>query len=124
VGYDGPKGEQQGQQLSRSTVWKWLTWLGGLKEALQRATRLVLETSSTANPARDVPPIAAKKFCLAARHDVLHFAARLLGAAETAGQLLGVPFKFTREETAPPRNAATFSWQMWFLFLNPYLRGE
>jgi len=96
VGYDGPKGQQQGQQLSRSTVWKWLAWLGRLKETLQRATSLVLERDPQANPARDVPPISAKKFCLSARHDVLHFAARLLGAAETAAQLIGAPFKFTR----------------------------
>lgn len=31
VAYDGQAGDQ-GRQLSRSTVWKWLTWLGSLKE--------------------------------------------------------------------------------------------
>jgi hypothetical protein len=95
VAYDGPKGEQ-GQQLSRSTVWKWLTWLGGLKETLQRATSLVLEKARNANPARDVPPIPSKKFCLQARHDVLHLAARLMVAAEGVAQLFGAPLKFTR----------------------------
>ena len=95
VAYDGPQGEQ-GRQLSRSTVWKWLSWLGGLKETLQRATSLVLEKHPRANPARDVPPIPAKKFCLQARHDVLHLAARLLVAAESVVQLFGAPLKFTR----------------------------
>ena len=95
VAYDGPQGEQ-GQQLSRSTVWKWLAWLGGLKEPLQHATSLVLEKDPQANPARDVPPISPKKFCLQARHDVLHFAARLMVAAEKVAQLFGAPFKFTR----------------------------
>jgi len=71
LAYDGPQA-QQGQQLSRSTVWKWLTWLGGLKETLRRVAGLVLEKDPNANPARDVAPISAKKFCPQARHNVLH----------------------------------------------------
>jgi hypothetical protein len=95
VAYDGQAGDQ-GRQLSRSTVWKWLTWLGSLKEPLQRITSLVLEKDPGANPARDVPPISPKKFCLQGRHDVLHFAARLLVAIQEAGQLFAPPLKFTR----------------------------
>lgn len=95
VAYDGPEGDA-GQQLSRSTVWKWLSWLGGLKETLQRVTGLVLEKDPNANPARDVAPISAKKFCLQARHDVLHFAARWIAAAEQGAGLFGPSLIFTR----------------------------
>ena len=95
LAYDGPQG-LEGQQLSRSTVWKWLTWLGGLKETLQRVTGLVLEKQPHANPAREVAPILAKKFCLQARHDVLHLAARLIVAAEQAAELFGRSLIFTR----------------------------
>jgi hypothetical protein len=95
VAYDGREGEQ-GRQLSRSTVWKWLTWLGSLKEPLQRITSLVLEKDPSANPARDVSPILSKKFCLQGRHDVLHFAARLLVVVREAGRLFAPPLKFTR----------------------------
>lgn len=95
VAYDGPEGDA-GQQLSRSTVWKWLSWLGGLKEVLQRVTSLVLEKDPNANPAREVAPICAKKFCLQPRHDVLHFAARLIVAAEQAAEIFAVPLIFTR----------------------------
>jgi len=93
VSYDG---QEQGRQLRRSTVWKWLTWLGSLKETLQRATSLVLEKNPNANPARDVPPISSMKFCLQERHDVLHLAARLLGAAQKVGQLFAPSLRFTR----------------------------
>jgi len=95
LAYDGPQG-QQGQQLSRSTVWKWLTWLGGLKETLRRVTGLVLEKDPQANPARNVPLISAKKFCLQARHDVLHLAARLIAAAEQGAGLFVPSLIFTR----------------------------
>jgi len=95
LAYDGPQG-QQGQQLSRSTVWKWLTWLGGLKETLRRVTGLVLEKDPQANPARNVPFISAKKFCLQARRDVLHLAARLIAAAEQGAGLFAPSLIFTR----------------------------
>jgi hypothetical protein len=95
LAYDGQAGEQ-GQQLSRSTVWKWLSWLGGLKQTLRRGASLVLEKDPHENPARDAPPISPKKFCLQARHDLLHLAARLLATAGRVKQLFGTELIFTR----------------------------
>ena len=89
----------QGRQLSHSTVWRWLSWLGSWRELVQTATGLILEKDPSADVHRQDFPIARQKVRSEARRETLQQAARLFHVAEIFSHVLGVSL-FTHLGTA------------------------
>jgi hypothetical protein len=69
--------DTHGRQLSHTTVWRWLSWLGSLRKLVQRATGMILEKNASADVHRQTFPIACHKYRSDSRRQTLQEAARL-----------------------------------------------
>jgi hypothetical protein len=72
---------KRGAALAHSSVWRWLSWLGGLTRTLQAAGQLISQKDPQSTLHREVIPIDPKKYrgeegC--ARHQRLEQAGRML----------------------------------------------
>ena len=82
--------DQEGRQFSHSTIWRWLSWLGSLKDLMQQATQLILQKDPQANLHWKPHPIANHKVCSEERRKTLEQAAGMLDVVETFSLLFGV----------------------------------
>ena len=74
-------GQIDERQLSPSTVWRCLSFLGSLTETLSQAQRLIREKAPETSFFRNLIPIIAKKYRSTKRKYLLETAQKLLGAA-------------------------------------------
>jgi len=68
----------RGAALAHSTLWHWLSWLGGLTRTLHSATELVSQELPGHRLHRQMVPIDPRKHRSEARAETLEQAARLL----------------------------------------------
>ena len=87
--------DQEGHQFSHVTVWRWLSWLGSLKDLRQWATQLIFQKDPQANLHWKPHPVANHKVRSEERRQMLEQAAMTLDIANTFYELLGVSL-FTR----------------------------
>ena len=72
---------ERGAALAHSSVWRWLSWLGGLTRTCQKACQLISQKDPNSTLHREVIPIDPRKYrgeegC--PRHRVLQRAGRML----------------------------------------------
>jgi hypothetical protein len=82
--------DQEGHQFSHSTVWRWLSWLGSLKDLMQQATQLIFQKDPQANLPWKPHPIADHKVRSEGRRRTLEQAAMMLDIVDTFYRLFGV----------------------------------
>ena len=68
----------RGAALAHSTLWHWLSWLGGLTRTLHSATELISQEIPGHNLHRQMIPIDPRKHRSETRAETLEQAARLL----------------------------------------------
>jgi hypothetical protein len=78
-----------GRQLSHTTLWRWLSWLGSLRQLVQFATGLILEKDPSADVHRQKFPLANSKHRSESRRQTLQEAARLFQVAEIFSRTFG-----------------------------------
>ena len=82
IGYAGlSAGQIDERQLSPSTVWRRLSFLGSLTKILTQAQRLIREKAPETSMFRNLIPITAQKYRSAERKCLLETAQKLLRAA-------------------------------------------
>jgi hypothetical protein len=72
---------ERGAALAHSSVWHWLSWLGGLTRTCQKACQLISQKDPQSTLHREVIPIDPKKYCGEAgcpRHLLLERAGRMV----------------------------------------------
>lgn len=74
--YEGAEGED-GRCLSPSTIWRWLGFLGGLKETLRRSLQMIREQDPESDLHRRTFPIPERKYRSQERCRTLQAAWRL-----------------------------------------------
>lgn len=82
--------DQEGRQLSHSSIWRWLSWLGSLNDLRKRATQLIFQKDPQAHWHWTPHPIAAHKVRSEERRKTLGQAALMLDVVETFSRLFGV----------------------------------
>jgi len=87
--------DQEGRQFSHATVWRWLSWLGSLKDLRQWATQLIFQKDPQANLHWKPHPIANHKVRSEERRQTLEQAAMTLDIVDTFQSLFGI-ILFTR----------------------------
>ena len=87
--------DQEGRQFRHATVWRWLSWLGSLKDLRQWATQLIFQKAPQANLHWKLHPIADHKVRSEERRKTLEQAAMTLDIVDTFYELFGVSL-FTR----------------------------
>jgi hypothetical protein len=95
----GYANNNKGRQLSHVTLWRWLSWLGSLKNLVQRATQLVLQKDPQADLHRKSCPVAHGKTRSPQRRQTLEQATMTLHAADAFPRYFGVSL-FTHLGTA------------------------
>jgi len=68
----------RGAALAHSTLWRWLSWLGGLTRTMQRASQLICQQDSRSTLHSQVIPIDPRKYRSEARRVTLEQGARML----------------------------------------------
>ena len=81
--------DNNGRQLSHVTLWRWLSWLGSLKNLVQLATQLILQKDPQADLHRQSCPVACGKVRSVHRRRTLEQATMSLQAAEAVQQYCG-----------------------------------
>ena len=72
---------ERGAALAHSSVWHWLSWLGGLRRTCQKASQLISQKDPSSTLHREVIPIDPRKYRDAPgcpRHQCLQQAGRML----------------------------------------------
>ena len=97
---------RRGAGLSHSTVWRWLSWLGGLTQTSQAASRLISQSDPHSTLHREVVPVDPKKYrgeegC--ARHQLLERAGRMV--------LIEAIFQGRLKKTIFPTFATSCGWR-------------
>ena len=69
------------RHFSHTTIWRWLGWLGALRQTLRTALQLILQKDPRSTLHRQVCAVAAPKYRTPARRTRLQQAVRLLLAA-------------------------------------------
>jgi hypothetical protein len=82
--------DQEGRQVSHSTVWRWLSWLGSRNDLREQATQLIFQKDPQANLHWKPHPIAKHKVRSERRRKTLEQAAMMLDVVETFSLLFGV----------------------------------
>lgn len=54
---------ERGAALAHSSVWRWLSWLGGLTRTCQQACQLISQKDPHSTLHREVIPIDPRKYC-------------------------------------------------------------
>lgn len=80
----------QEAHLHASTVWRWVGFLGALKETTRRAMRLVRQRSATLAPPRNSYGVAARRYRSQARRLLLQRCLQLLALQDLMQRLFGV----------------------------------
>ncbi len=91
--------DQEGHQVSHSSVWRWLSWLGSLKDIRERAMQLIFQKDPQADLHWKPHPIAAHKVRSEARRKMLEQAAMTLDMVNVFYHLFAIN-PFTHLETA------------------------
>jgi len=86
----GYANQNKGRQLSHVTLWRWLSWLGSLKNLVQQATQLILQKDPRADVHRQSCPIADAKVRSAERRRTLEQATRAIHVADVFFAYFGV----------------------------------
>ena len=68
----------RGAALAHSTLWRWLSWLGGLTRTMQRASQLICQQDPHSTLHQQVIPIDPRKYRSEERRVSLEQAARML----------------------------------------------
>jgi hypothetical protein len=68
----------QGAALAHSTLWRWLSWLGGLTRTMQAASQLICQKDPNSTLHNQVIPIDPRKHRSDERRVTLEQAARML----------------------------------------------
>lgn len=83
IGYDSEGAKIDERQLEGSTVWRWLSYLGSLKELLEKALDLIRQKAPSSKIFREsIHPIHGRKYESDDRRAVLGFALRLIKGQE------------------------------------------
>ena len=83
------KGKWHPVGLSPSTVWRWLSWLGGMPNTLQAVMGLIREKDPNATLHRELWVVPAGKYRSQRRRDTLQRAMQLLVADRVCAKLFG-----------------------------------
>ena len=83
------KGKWHPVGLSPSTVWRWLSWLGGMPNTLQAVMGLIREKDPNAALHRELWVVPAGKYRSKRRRDTLQRAMQLLVADRMCAKLFG-----------------------------------
>ena len=90
IGYGSQQpGVIDNRQLAPSSVWRWLSFLGGLKETLRRALRLIRAKSPSSELFRKAAAIAQNKYRSKERGDLLRRVLQLRYARHEYRRLFG-----------------------------------
>lgn len=68
----------RGAALAHSTLWRWLSWLGGLTRTMQRASQLICQQDPHSTLHQQVIPVDPRKYRSEERRVSLEQAARML----------------------------------------------
>jgi hypothetical protein len=91
--------QDDGRQLSHVTLWRWLSWLGSLKDLVQWGTQLILQKDPRADVHRQSCPVADANVRSDQRRRTLEEASMALHVANAFCQCFGVSL-FTHIATA------------------------
>jgi hypothetical protein len=90
--YAAHDGGEDLRQLSHTTLWRWVGWLGGDSGQLAAGLRLIRDKDPGTDLFRRLYPIDPSRYRSEERRQVLQDAARLLDAAVEFERLFGTPF--------------------------------
>jgi len=95
VAYAGEEGEEEGRQLSHTSLWRWVGWLGRKMSRLVReAMKLIRQKDPTTRLHRESYPVPARKYQSKTRRKVLQECRRLFAVKAAFESLFG-PSLFT-----------------------------
>ena len=80
---------QQPVGLAPSTVWRWLSWLGGMPATLRAAWNLIRQKEPNATLHRQPWAVSPRKYRSQKRHDTLIAAMQLLAVDRVCAGLFG-----------------------------------
>ena len=83
------RGKREPVGLAPSTVWRWLSWLGGMPGTLRAAMGLIREKEPSAALHRELWVVPAGKYRSQRRRDTLQQAMQLLAADRVCARLFG-----------------------------------
>ena len=83
------KGKWRPVGLAPSTVWRWLSWLGGMPGTLRAVMGLIREKDPNAALHRELWVVPAGKYRSQERQDTLQRAMQLLAADRVCAKLFG-----------------------------------
>lgn len=86
---DTPAGRERASGLAPSTVWRWLSWLGGMPGTLRATLGLIEQRDPNATLHRGPWVVALRKYRSERRRDVLQRGMQLLGADRVCERLFG-----------------------------------
>lgn len=92
IAYASPHGQEDLRQLSHTTLWRWLGWLGRMSELLATASKLIRDKDPACDLFRRSYGLDPQRYRSEHRRQVLQNAARLLDAAEEFQRLFCVRF--------------------------------
>jgi len=78
-----PRGGESSAALAASTLWRWLSWLGGLEKTSREAFRVIREANPCASLHREAWAIGPKKYRSESRKRSLEKALELLVTEKT-----------------------------------------
>jgi hypothetical protein len=90
IAYD--HGPEDWRQLSHTTLWRWLGWLGGMTVLVAAACKLIRDKDPTVDLFRRPYPLDPRRYRSQQRRQALQNAARLLDAATRFEQLFDARF--------------------------------
>ena len=85
-------GEEDLRQLSHTTLWRWVGWLGGASDLLAAGLKLIRDKDPGADLFRRLYPIDPRRYRSEERRQVLQDAARLLDVAGEFERLFDTSF--------------------------------
>ena len=92
IAYASTDGREDLRQLSHTTLWRWLGWLGGMTVLLATVSKLIRDKDPAGTFFRRPYALDPRRYRSEQRRQVLQNAARLLDAAEEFQRLFGVGF--------------------------------
>ena len=92
IAYASPNGQEDLRQLSHTTLWRWLGWLGTMPVLLATVSKLIRDKAPECDLFRRPYGLDPRRYRSEQRRQVLQNAARLLDAAREFQRLFGVRF--------------------------------
>ena len=89
IGYDGVEAEREGRQLWGSSVWRWLSFSGGLVKTVKNALHLIRQANPNCGIFRELYPVHPEKHRSEKRKRVLEQSLRLFNAEDEYRGLFG-----------------------------------